>query len=58
VRPSSSHLTTASSSLDRLTVPKSPVGLPKIAQTLDAISGFQFLVHHSGLAERRLLGSV
>jgi hypothetical protein len=32
--------------------------LPEVAQTLNAISGFQFLVGRTGLAERRLLGTV
>jgi hypothetical protein len=32
--------------------------LSKVTQTLDPISGFQFLVGGTGLAERRLLGTV
>jgi hypothetical protein len=32
--------------------------LSEVAHTLDAVSGIQFLVGGTGLAERRLLGTV
>jgi hypothetical protein len=35
-----------------------PSRLSEVAQTLDAISGTQFLVGGTALAERRLLGTV
>jgi hypothetical protein len=40
------------------TVPNSPVGFPKFAQTLDAISGIQFLAGGRGLGEQWLPGTV
>ena len=35
-----------------------PIRLSEVAQTLDAISGSQFLVGGTGLGERWLLGTV
>jgi hypothetical protein len=58
LRPSSSHLTIASSSFACSTVPNSPVGFPKLPKPLDAISAIEFLVGGGWLDERRLLGTV
>jgi hypothetical protein len=57
VRLSSSHFTTASSSLARSTVQNSLVG-SEIAQTLDAITGSQFRVGRRGPNERWPLGAI
>ena len=50
MRPSSSHLTIASSSLACSTVPEFSSRFSEVTQTLDAISGIEFLVGTRGLA--------